>query len=95
MNCKPGDMAIVINSQEMKETGLVDKLFKLKSIGGTTLNGHPYWTYEGPEVYCECGCGSQINGIGDNVLRPIRPGETPEESIEAMKKLHDLEKEKV
>lgn len=27
--------------------------------------------------------------IDDAILRPIRPGETPEESTEAMKRLHD------
>lgn len=80
MNCKPGDLAIVV-AGEKRWIGLVIRILS------QSRNWPGCWYSE--EKHVDPENGMRIVWF-DWTLRPIRPDETPEESIEAMRKLHDL-----
>lgn len=103
LNCRPGDLARVVGLPPSCRLGN-DRFVKLKNepafIGH---GGDPCWKLEEAftfamaadaqsvwtgEVFVE-GQLVYVYELEDKYLRPIRGGETPEESIEAMKRLHD------
>jgi len=82
MNCKPNDLAVIVISFFDKQH--IGKIVTIKHIDfACGLSG---WKTE-PSLYTKKG---QEIIWDDRDLRPIRPGETPEESTEAMKKLHHI-----
>lgn len=106
MNCKPGDLAVVINAVVTHE--LIGKIVRVirrvydgepNSIGGNFVNIEFAWLCEGKSIPTRTTDGTlhfvNSRAIEDRLLRPIRPDETPEQSIEAMKLLTQLPKETV
>lgn len=83
MNCKPNELVIVI--AEFGEPMYLGHI--LKTIKYSIRNDG--WICE-PDLRDEFG---DLVAWADEHLRPIRPDETPEESTEAMKRLHDTRKE--
>lgn len=78
MNCRPGDLARVVNSAETRESGVVDWFFKVTQLNGVAANGRPSWGFEGPPRTVPKGIlkGLVFEGIADDILRPIRdPGD--------------------
>lgn len=99
MNCKQGDLAVIVYSRAGNEGKIVTCL-KLHPPGYdlTDKEHGPVWEVDRNDliaVWAGTGAIASTNGnaIPDSFLRPIKPDETPDESIEAMDKL--LEKEKV
>lgn len=107
MNCKPGELARIVNAPEVVSE-LNDRIVKLKNqqphIGST---GVPCWEFEEPIKFTPVktcwdhssgrrflpGSPAFLDGCEDKYLRPIRGGETPEESTEAMRDLHHIPSE--
>lgn len=74
MNCKPGDLARIIDTPGTRHAGLVDRFIRVTTthVGDRDL---VVWCYEGALLRCRCGCGLGIQAFADEVLRPIRdPG---------------------
>lgn len=94
MNCKPGDLAIRIKAwpnSSITEGDIVRVLryrptHKLFGKDGLSRSVESVWDVEfrGDTRHSETG---RLWGVPDAHLRPIRPGETPEESIETMRLL--------
>ncbi len=95
MNCKPGDLAYIVKSDE----GNNRRFVTVKFDSGRRDSRDHWWV---------CESASDIrsfrNGIiragdlfvaADSNLRPIRGGETDEQSLEAMRDLMQTKKEKV
>lgn len=94
LNCWPGCVAIVRSTPETRSVGIADRFLTVTELNGTTPDGSPSWDYEGSRLTSRDGFFEVIvTGIADSLLRPIRPDETPEESAEAMKKLHHIHNE--
>jgi len=102
MNCKPGDLARYIFDPEFPENEgafveVLDQANPNDFYGD--LSSEFYW-----EVRClttmlawndnyktavaPAFAGEEL-AVSDRLLRPIRPDESPEESAEAMRRLHD------
>ena len=81
MNCRPGDLARVIDDPAARVVGIVDRIFKLTVLCGTTDYGNsPAWAYEGPMI--ESPFGTRFEGISDEILRPIRdPGDDAKDEM--------------
>ena len=80
LNCKPGDLARVIDDPEARVAGIVDKIITVTQpelLGGL----HPAWRYAGPPMVCVCGCGRQIEAVADTLLRPIRGQDGDDETL--------------
>lgn len=89
MNCKPGDLAIVIGYKNRPHLlGLIIKISHRSDMPERFPN---YWLTN-PIFYD----GNTRIHFDDNNLRPIRPDESPEESQEAMRLLTQIsQKEKI
>lgn len=75
VNCKPGDLARVIDTPGTRLVGCVDRILRVTSQLWLPGRPVPAWFYEGPMIICACGCGNFVGSISDEVLRPIRdPG---------------------
>jgi hypothetical protein len=74
MNCKPGDLAVVIKATDEHEHGWIGKVVRVVRLIGSGLDGSSQcWEYEGTRLIHPL-YGSCI-GIADIALRPIRdPG---------------------
>lgn len=71
MNCKPADLARVIDAPDTREADIVDKIVRLVST--YQWRGMVMWEYEGPKIQTPLG---PVIGIADELLRPIRdPGD--------------------
>lgn len=81
LNCKPGDLARIISERETRLVGIADKIVKVTTICGFAFDGTAMWHYEGPGLVCACGCGRQVDGIGDSLLRPIRGQDGDDETL--------------
>ena len=80
MNCHPGCLARVIDDPVARMAGLVDRIFKLTVLCGTTGDGAPCWEYEGPRVRVPRW--GDIDAISDVILRPIgNPGDDEVDEI--------------
>lgn len=110
MNCKPGDMAVVIKASTTKELIGRFVIVGRAYCDGEVISGFVPVIVGGPSWVCSSVSGDKLpwasydgtlawvldRPINDSVLRPIRPEETPEESTEAMRLLTQLpQKEKV
>lgn len=107
MNCKPGDLAVVIYAETTPELiGKIVTVIRSAIIGeqlehGILFRPHreiPAWICEGYQIPNRASNGIlylvRRRPIGDEYLRPIRPDESPEQSIEAMRDLMQTKKEK-
>lgn len=81
LNCKPGQLARVINSPGAQVAGLVDKIVRVGRVT-SSVYGDPCWSYEGPRLRCAC-CRLPISDIADACLRPIDnpPNDAVDESL--------------
>ena len=77
MNCKPGDLAVVVKSGLGGVDSWVGRIIKV--IGLCQGPAGPCWTYEGARlshpIYGDC------EAVSDKCLRPIRPGEGEDEML--------------
>lgn len=65
MNCKPGDLAIVVRGEPVKNLGRVVRCIKLE-----LLFGEPCWRVEDDDAR-----------FADNCLRPIRDNDGEDETL--------------
>lgn len=81
MNCKPGDLAVIVLAPSDPQ-----HLGKIVTVKFQVERGYgASWVCD-PHLLCDDGIEIAWN---DRSLRPIRPDETTEESTEAMRRLHD------
>jgi hypothetical protein len=84
MNCKPGDLARVINDRTARELGIVDKFFRLTHVAGKTGDGSLCWAFEGPPIPHPSDRWTTYDGISDAILRPVRdPGDDAQDESRA------------
>lgn len=77
MNCKPGDLARVINSERAREAGIVDLIVRVTELSRNHW-GAPSWRFEGPPRVHRCG--EPITVIPDEMLRAIcDPGDVAQD----------------
>lgn len=77
MNCKPGELAIIVkamDSFERQHVGKIVRVLKIKECG--------HWDYEAPYLFsvigpfgCLCVC------LDDSQLRPIRDNDGKDETL--------------
>lgn len=101
MNCKPGDLARVVWTPEFPENegGLVQVIGpaspsfyygKMDCFHWEVRTLSRLWGWDNDEQSIKAPSRlGDLMAFRDQDLRPIRGGETPEESAEAMKRLHD------
>lgn len=74
MNCKPGDLARIIDHPAARQIGVVDRFVTCVKPVTTTL-GHPAWWLEAPLTPAARGY-PRIAAVEDFLLRPIgNPGD--------------------
>lgn len=79
LNCKPGELARVIDDPEARLAGIVDKIISVTTL--EQFGPYPAWRYAGLPMVCVCGCGRQIGSIADVLLRPIRGQDGEDETL--------------
>jgi len=76
LNCKPGDMAIVVRGQPDINHGRVVRVVSLRPpCLVSELCGTRFWLYEGSLVGQD---GAWAPAVADNCLRPLRDDFEPE-----------------
>lgn len=74
MNCKPGDIAVLINTppEFTEHIGMVVRVVRLAHVASSI---GPGWIYEGRPILLPSG--TPVVGIEDAFLRPLRdPGDS-------------------
>lgn len=76
MNCKPGDVAIVVRSKAGHEGKVVTCIRFVGNASG--YKGDDYWLVDRalPSIY-----GDTTPVLRDSCLRPIRPGDISDEEV--------------
>lgn len=79
LNCKPGQLARVINCELARRAKLVDLIVTVRHLG-RNMHGEWAWTFDTAPIVrpCDCGCGRirYYNALPDHILRPIKdPGD--------------------
>lgn len=70
MNCKPGDLAVIVNGGYF-DRHLIGKIVRVLAISQKEPN--ICWSYDGPRLSTVWGA---VIGLADEMLRPIRdPGD--------------------
>lgn len=96
MNCKPGDLAAIVFHRHAPLIGAIVHCVKLHGSTRTDVDGSifafddgPRWVINNPLMTSGVISGKPYKtfSIADKNLRPIRGGESPEQSIEAMRNL--------
>ena len=77
MNCKPGDLAIIVRSIAGNE-GKIVRLLRLHTGSSNYFFGGPRWVIDAPVTDC---WGFPINSLADACLRPIRDQEGDDETF--------------
>lgn len=87
MNCKPNQLCVIVNGLDngKQHVGKIVRVTKLNWIWTRC------WEYEGQ--YLLAPDGMRIVCIEDECLKPIDGGESPEESLEAMRDLSSIPSE--
>jgi hypothetical protein len=86
MNCKPGELARIVTTPFFKEH--LGKIVLIVRAGRRSfVDGSETWE---TDPILRSPIGNEIIWC-DRDLRPIRPGESTKESIEAMRLLHQIE----
>lgn len=79
MNCKPGDLAVIVRIQYAEELPLLGKVIKVTSLNHLNDFGEPCWSYEGrPLRDAE---GFECDGFPDEFLCPIRDQDGEDETL--------------
>ncbi|MGC4396010.1 hypothetical protein [Hydrogenophaga sp. T2] len=74
MNCKPGDLAVIVRASDRFEHAWVGRVIRVTHLSGVGLTGLPCWAYEGPRLHHRLF--GDATAIADEVLRPLRdPGD--------------------
>lgn len=73
MNCKPGDIAIIVRTLRPIDTYTLGMVFKLGNICEMTSErvGRPYWRIEGDDS----------QAVADAVLKPLRDNPGDDETL--------------
>lgn len=79
MNCKPGDLAVIVRPSNPQNIGKIVRVIECKLtswIDGSTGYG---WSFEGPVMFGITGV--KATRINDDILRPIRDQPGQDESL--------------
>lgn len=78
MNCKPGDLAVVVNASEVPANA--GKIVRVTHINPLVLAlfGKLFWEFEGELLADD---GSPCDLVDDTVLRPIRDNDGEDETL--------------
>lgn len=76
MNCKPGDLAIVVRSVAGNEGRIVTVEEFIGEVPG--FAGNDRWRVSGARLYAKDG--QSVNHLKDSQLFPIRPGDLEDET---------------
>lgn len=76
MNCKPGDMAMVVSGEPSINLGRVIRVTRIAPV--SLLLGLVCWEYEGELIGL---WGIPILSCADDCLRPLRDQDGPDESL--------------
>lgn len=69
MNCRPGDLAVIVRADGMTGDKLIGRIVRVTTLRDTGK----HWNYEGPAISTVWG---PVIGLADDALRPIRdPGD--------------------
>jgi hypothetical protein len=92
MNCKPGDLAVIVTADTTDEAALLGKIIRVTKLSLLSDSGaNPCWEYDGPRLHCY---GREIHGVADLALRPIRdPGEDAKDETIQWKEVPTKQKE--
>jgi hypothetical protein len=75
MNCKPGDLAIVVRVNQRRFEWAIGRLVRVTKIRHNRRTGVPCWDFDGGRLYDPSG-DYDIVGFDDDELKPIRdPGD--------------------
>lgn len=93
MNCKPGDIAIIISTEatdQLKLTGKIMKVISWHKKPDKDDTPREVWTFEDSPwmISCPCGCGARatMDVFPDMFLRPLRdPGDDAVDEISRVK----------
>jgi hypothetical protein len=75
LNCKPGQMAMVVRGEPAVNLGRVVRVLELSRGPTELLLGLNLWLYEG---YLSMGAGIRADAVSDLCLRPLRDDFEPE-----------------
>lgn len=78
MNCKPNDLAVVVNAPGPQTRFMVGKIVRVTRL---VFDGEPCWEYEGKRI--ETGLG-YIDLIEDEFLRPINADGITADEVRAL-----------
>jgi len=77
MNCKPGDMAIIVSAKP-KDEKYIGRIVKVTTP--FCIDSEWYWEYENEELHK-----AGFTGIWDGHLRPIRDSDKEDEMLRIVK----------
>lgn len=75
MNCKENDLALVVGAFNPADEALIGAIRKVTHVVAFVRGGVPAWAYEGERLRYPSG--RVIEGLADDLLRPIRPDAEP------------------
>ena len=80
MNCKPGDLAVIVRSFAGNEGKIVRCIEVVQShdFSGLSVLGGPRWLIDRPVPLLLCGF---TRTVADAALRPIRPNDGEDETL--------------
>lgn len=79
MNCKPGELAIVVRAKSFIDDPVVGRIVRVTTLTTANWAGRPRWLFEGPAL--SLANGERVNALCDDALRPIRPGDISNEEV--------------
>lgn len=89
MNCKPGDLAVVVGRCEISGDYLIGRIFRVTTFYRDDED--VVWEYEGPRLETPWG---ELLAVADDNLRPIRdPGDDATDETLLWKPVPVTEKE--
>lgn len=87
MNCKPGDMAIIVSVPDQCVAHNIGRIVEVISL--TTVHGLPTWLLKHPFKDTVNGWTGTCRGVADRNLQPIRPTRPFDEQLEDFCKAYD------
>lgn len=80
MNCKPGDLCIVVNAGPAA-MHCIGRMIVVTELAGKSDNGDDLWHYTAPAgERLSHATGEPIDEVEDCCLKPIRPGDLEDET---------------
>lgn len=82
LNCKEGELAVWVKPSNYDcEQHYLGRIVRVRKANIFDLQtGEVCWSYESP--FWRCACGNLSLGLPDDKLRPIRPDEGDDETLE-------------